>query len=319
MAGVPSTSGKEENGQEQKAPTNRRQVAAEKKMGVHVIRKNGRRGFTGLVSLKAEGAGGQCFDAWGLFFFGLEIAWRAMRKFALIGLGLCSLFVVWLVWPAAPVDLRAVNAPALAQREAAAWRAYYEERYPVLFWQVFQVTYSEYGFSLWDSLRMSVDAAMAGMSFRNSNDPGDIARALTGIEKYYEIIKAGTVQEFDSREVARLEIRWWQMRREKLPPEEWAQTMAHQCALIYGIPADDFLPAVRLRVEAMVQRDASRDLVMNDVDWESIQALLTKSATMFAEVCRGENGPDVSRSGGYSVISAAKSSPGRSSGEKSAD
>lgn len=208
-----------------------------------------------------------------------------MRRFGLIGLGLCLLLVGWLFWPAAPVDLRSVNAPALAQREATAWRAYYEERYPVLFWQVFQVTHSEYGFSLWDSLRMSVDAARAGRDFRRSNDPLMVARALRGIENYYRTIELGSVQEFNSGEVARLELRWWQMRREKLPPEDWAQTMARQCELIYRIPASEFLPAVRLRVQAMVLRDAGREVQMSDVDWQKIEELLTKSATMFAQVC----------------------------------
>jgi len=198
------------------------------------------------------------------------------------------LLVAWLVWPAGPVDLRAVNPAALAQREAASWRAYYEERYPALFWQVFQVAHSEYGFSLWDSVRMSVDAARAGMSFRHSNDPANVGRALKGMENYYGMIAAGSMQEFDRREVARLEVRWWEMRREKLPPEEWAQTMGQQCELIYGIPAAEFLPAVRLRVQAMVQRDASGDRAMDDADWLKIRAILTESAEMFEEVCRGE-------------------------------
>lgn len=209
-----------------------------------------------------------------------------MWKLRLLGLGGCFLLVGWLVWPTAPVDLRAVHSAALAQREAAAWRAYYEERYPALFWQVFQVAHSEYGFSLGDSLRMSFAAARAGRDFRSSNDPARVARALTGMEDYYGIIESGSGQEFDSREVARLEVRWWQMRREKLPPEEWAQTMARQCALIYGIPAAEFLPAVRWRVEAMVRRDAGRGSVMTDADWRKIEALLTKSATLLAEVCR---------------------------------
>lgn len=209
-----------------------------------------------------------------------------MRNWRLFGLGACLLLVGWLAWPAVPVDLRAVNSVALAQREAAAWRAYYEERYLGLFWQVFQVAHTEYGFSLWASLRMSADAAWAGREFRHSNDPANIARALTGIENYYGIIASRSVQEFDNREVARLEIRWWQMRREKRPPEEWAQTIARQCALIYDIPAADFLPSVRLRVQAMVQRDAQRDSPMTDGDWESIQALLTEAATKFRQVCR---------------------------------
>lgn len=216
----------------------------------------------------------------------------AMRRLGLLGLGGGLLLVGYLFWPASPVDLLMVNARALAQREASAWRAYYEERYPTLFWQILQVTHSEYGFSLWDSLRMSVHAARAARDFRRSNDPKSVDRARAEMESYYGRIKAGSIQDFDSREVARLEVRWWQMRREKRPPEEWAQTIARQCELIYGIPAADFLPPVRLRVRAMVQRDAQRDSPMTDGDWERIQTLLTEAATMFAEVCGGKYAPE---------------------------
>jgi hypothetical protein len=217
--------------------------------------------------------------------------WRRWILGAIFGLVAALACVVF--WPASPVDLRKVDPEGLALREARAWRAYYEERYATLFWQVFQVAYSEYGFSLRDSVRLSVHAALAAVDFRHSNETEDMAQALGQMEHYYQIISGGSRQPFDDRAVARLELQWWQMRREKLPPEEWSQTIAQQCELIYRIPAVDFLPSVRLRVAAMVLRDSHRQEVMSDEDWLSIQDLLMESAKRFRNVLTTASGQTV--------------------------
>lgn len=203
----------------------------------------------------------------------------------ILGVGLVVLTVVaaTLVWPSGPVDLRQVDPGELARREAMAWRAYYEERYPTLFWQVFQISRNTFGFSLVDSLRLSYHAARSAAYFRRSNKEPDIAAARYHMGKYYRLISEKSVRPFDHERAGTLELEWWRMRRDKRPPEDWARVIADQCGIVYGLPAEAFLPATRLRVEAMVYRDAHRHKVMDDTHWQTIQNTLTESARKFRE------------------------------------
>ena len=187
------------------------------------------------------------------------------------------------LWPSGPVDLRQVDPGELARREAMAWRAYYEERYPTLFWQVFQISRNTYGFSLADSVQLSYHAARSAAYFRRSNKEADIAAARHHMERYYRLISEKSVRPFDYERAGNLELEWWRMRREKRPPDDWARIIADQCAVVYGLPAETFLSATRLRVEAMVYRDAHRHTVMDDTHWQTIQNTLTESARKFRE------------------------------------
>ena len=205
-----------------------------------------------------------------------------VRRRILVG-GLAGLAVVAAVifWPSAPIDLRKVDPEELARREAAAWRAYYEERYPTLFWQVFQITRNTYGFSLADSMRLSYHAARSAAYFRRSNQDADIAAARRHMGAYYRLISEKSLRPFDHERAGTLELEWWRMRREKRPPEDWAQVIAAQCGVVYGLPNGHFLPATRLRVEAMVYRDAHRHVEMDEANWRIIQNTLTESARKF--------------------------------------
>lgn len=206
------------------------------------------------------------------------------RRFLLPLLGLAALAAGILLWPPKPVDLRRFDAAELARHEAGAWRAYYEEKYPALFRDVFQTARSGYGFSLRDTIALASFATRSAWYFRRSSAPDDIAAALGQMQGYYRLISLRSECAFDWRQAAELELAWWQMRRKKLPPEEWARCIARQCHTVYGDPEDRFLPAARLRVSAMVQRDSLRDTVMSEEDWAGIQDLLLRSYREIREV-----------------------------------
>lgn len=199
------------------------------------------------------------------------------------GLGVLVAGAAILLWPSGPIDLRKVDPEELARREAAAWRAYYEERYPTLFWQVFQISRNTYGFSLADSARLSYHAARSASYFRRSNKEPDIAAARRHMGAYYRLISEKSLRPFDHKRAGSLELEWWRMRRDKRPPEDWARVIADQCGVVYGLPGDRFLPATRLRVEAMVYRDAHRHVDMSEANWRTIQDTLTESARKFRE------------------------------------
>ena len=66
---------------------------------------------------------------------------------------------------------------------------------------------------------------------------------------------------FDTEELARLELGWWQARREAVGPRDYGRTIAEVAALTYGKSAED--PAISAsgiaRAEAMAYRDARRE------------------------------------------------------------
>lgn len=108
-----------------------------------------------------------------------------------------------LVWPSGPVNLRNIESGKSAHHESAGWRAYYEEKYPTLFWQVFRFSNAMYGFSTGDSLRISWHAARAGMAFRRSNKPDDIAASRSHMRKYYRLVSKRCVEAMMMRDSLR--------------------------------------------------------------------------------------------------------------------
>ena len=83
---------------------------------------------------------------------------------------------------------------------------------------------------------------------------------------------------FDVEEAARLELDWWQARREAAGPQAYGVTVAEVAALTYGKSRDD--PLMRAsgiaRAEAMAYRDA-RGSTMTPQDWSEIEVQLLRA------------------------------------------
>ena len=89
------------------------------------------------------------------------------------------------------------------------------------------------------------------------------------MESYYRIIARSSPIRFDVKEAARLELAWWKERRQKVPTQDYARTIAKLGSIIYGIPENDTLPASLIRAEAMAYRDARWDR-MTETDWNEL-------------------------------------------------
>ena len=83
---------------------------------------------------------------------------------------------------------------------------------------------------------------------------------------------------FDVTEAARLELDWWQARREAVRPEQCGVTVARVAAITYGKPVDDpsLLTAGIGRAEAMAYRDELGQ-AMTDPDWSEIECRLRRA------------------------------------------
>lgn len=189
-------------------------------------------------------------------------------------------------WPR-PADLRAFEPAEIARLEMAMWRDYYEKRYPALFLHLYTMSRTQFGFAPLDSLRIA--AAEAAKAFQPTRSREGANAALPALLTYYGLLASATPDGFDVGEAARLELDWWQARREAVGPGQYGVTVARVAAITYGKPADDpwLLISGIGRAEAMSWRDV-RGQAMTEQDWSEIEGRLRRAyAVLKAAVAGG--------------------------------
>ena len=180
-------------------------------------------------------------------------------------------------WPRHP-DLRGFEPGDIARLETAMWRDYYEKRYPALFYHLYELSRTQFGFSPLDSFRIAWAAARAAKAFQPTRSREAANAALPPLVTYYRLLASAVPGGFDAEAAARLELDWWQARREAVAPGQYGATVARVAAITYGKPADDrsLLISGIGRAEAMAYRDA-RGQAMTDPDWSEIECRLLRA------------------------------------------
>jgi hypothetical protein len=191
-----------------------------------------------------------------------------------LALGLGAAFIAW----PRRADLRAFEPAGMAELETAMWRDYYEKRYGALFYHLYELSRTQFGFSPSDSLRIALSAARAAKAFQPTRSRAEAAAALPQLVAYYALLRPAAPVAFDVETVARLELDWWQARREAVGARDYGRTIAEVAALTYGRSRDD--PSITasgiVRAEAMAYRDA-RCEAMTERDWAGIEAQLLRA------------------------------------------
>ena len=180
-------------------------------------------------------------------------------------------------WPR-HADLRGFEPADIVRLETAMWRDFYEKRYGALFGHLYELSRTQFGFSPLDSFRIALAAAQAAKAFQPTRSREAANAALPPLVTYYRLLASATSGGFDVAEAARLELDWWQARREAVGPEQYGKTVASVAAITYGKPADH--PSLLIsgigRAEAMAYRDA-RGQAMTDPDWSEIECRLRRA------------------------------------------
>jgi hypothetical protein len=184
--------------------------------------------------------------------------------------------LVYAGWPRR-VDLRHFDPAALGRMETAMWRQYYERRYASLIATLYDLNRSEYGFSPWDSARLSFYAGRAAAAFQPTASRPEAEAALPYLERYFHLLTRRAGSRATTAQLARLELEWWQQRREGVAPTNYATVIAQVEAALYGLAESEVLPSALLRAEAMAFRDARGRGGLNAEDWVYIQRELTRS------------------------------------------
>ena len=200
------------------------------------------------------------------------------RKMVLVSALLAILLIAaFACWPRR-ADLRAFDSAGMARLETAMWRDYYEKRYGALFYHLYELSRTQFGFSPSDSLRIALAAARAAKAFQPTRSRAEVEAALPELVVYYALLRPAAPSTFDIGTVARLELDWWQARREAAAPRDYGRTIAGVAALTYGKSPDE--PAMAAsgvaRAEAMAYRDARREAI-TERDWGEIEARLLRA------------------------------------------
>jgi hypothetical protein len=82
---------------------------------------------------------------------------------------------IYLCWPR-KADLRAFDPTGMARLETAMWRDYYEKHYPRLFYHLYEVSRTQFGFSPLDSFRIALSAAQAAKIFQPTRSRAEARR-----------------------------------------------------------------------------------------------------------------------------------------------
>jgi hypothetical protein len=184
---------------------------------------------------------------------------------------------IYLCWPR-KADLRAFDPAGMAQLETAMWRDYYEKHYPRLFYHLYELSRTQFGFSPLDSFRIALSAAQAAKTFQPTRSRAAADAALPSLVTYYRLLQPAAPVAFDVGEAARLELDWWQARRERIGPKDYGRTVAEVAARTYGKSKDDpaMLVSGIMRAKAMAYRDA-RYKSMTEADWSEIETQLLRA------------------------------------------
>jgi hypothetical protein len=185
--------------------------------------------------------------------------------------------------------MREFDPDEVARIETAMWRSYYEKKQVRLFNELSELLRTQYHMPLVRSNRVAYYAANAAFIFKEGRSQQDYEKALPDLVKFYSAIRDISDIPFDVDRVARLEMQWWIIHRErwKRPPGELEKALAELQSAIYGVPVERLMEHGRLRAEAMKIRDTKAEGGgMTEEDWKNINDLLRQSWRSLAEAVK---------------------------------
>src|SRR6266849_1713152 len=176
--------------------------------------------------------------------------------------------------------MREFDPDEVARLETAMWRSYYEKEQVRLFNQLTELLRTQYHMPLVRSNQVAYYAANAAFVFKQGKERKDYEKALPDLIKFYGEIRRLSDIPFDVDRVARLELEWWIIHRQRAQhaPGDLEKALAELQAEIYRVPLDRMMEHGRLRAEAMTIRDNKAEAGgVTEEDWSRINELLRQS------------------------------------------
>jgi hypothetical protein len=154
-------------------------------------------------------------------------------------------------------SLRTFDPRQVAYYEKENWVAYYQRRWLRLLRVSVAMVQEAFGLSLWQAIYAAflvARAEMAAAPFPNN----DIPTAEAYMRRYYAFVKKIHREDFDSEQVARLDVNWWVVHRQLFGQTEnqaLVEALTNLYAAVYGVETEQVRVAAYHRAEAMVYSD----------------------------------------------------------------
>jgi hypothetical protein len=201
------------------------------------------------------------------------------RKILLCLLGLLLLALAgagYALWPRKG-DLRNFDADGVARLETGMWRDYYARDYKALAAKLYSLYRVQYHFSPADSAQLAYHSGKAAQLFQPTSSRAEAQVALPLLVTYYSLLRDRSGENFDANEAARLELDWWQMRREGATFEQYGHVVAQVDEELFKVHNEYIQKSAQLRAAMMQYRDVRRDGGMQQADWDHIEQNLIES------------------------------------------
>lgn len=199
---------------------------------------------------------------------------RARSLFVLIA-SLLTIASLWWVFAPGALRFRSFDPALVGRAEAGLWRDYYEGRPVALIVGLALNDHRAFGLSPYASFRAGMTAADAARRFQRSRSRREAQGALKPLTEHFRIVREAARLDIDPAEAARLELEWWQLRRET-DTVSYTPAVARATGYLYGVPPERLANYASLRVAAMDLRDR-KGRNIKAADWVEIEALLVRA------------------------------------------
>jgi hypothetical protein len=159
-----------------------------------------------------------------------------------------------------PSPMRHFDPAKVARYEAQCWVVYYQKNWPALLRNLLGLIQSTFGLSLLQAMRAALFATRAQVAFAPFPD-NNVPKAIASQREFYALIQrvnAKYGESFDPGTVAKLDVDWWVIHRERFGQTDnapLAAAVAELYAATYHMPAAGVLEAAQLRADAMIYSD----------------------------------------------------------------
>lgn len=186
-------------------------------------------------------------------------------------------------------SIRQFDPTRVASIETAMWRSYYNQSPFKLYRQLAGGLRNQFNAPYWRSYGLAFQASRAAFLFKEGASRTDYEKAIPLLEDYYSDIQQLSKEKFDIKKVARLELEWWIIHRErdKYSYDDLAKALAQTAGALYGVSPDKFADYGNLRAQAMRQCDeAQKHGMIKEADWQRIEQQLHWAWQGLARVVR---------------------------------
>lgn len=217
-----------------------------------------------------------------------------LRRFAMV-LGI--IFLIGFIWVFIDLfgpwsaNLRQFDGKEIGHLESDMWRAYYDKKPLKLYELLVTLMRRQNKLPFVQANVTAYDATKAAMVFKVGAERKDYEKALPYLTKYYQSICSIGHLSASPEKLAKLELEWWIIHRErdKYGKVALVKALADTVAELYSIDSEKVIAYAQARAEAMIIRDEKQAAGgVSEADWNEIEEKLANSYT-FLYLALNEN------------------------------